>query len=59
MLDEPTEGFSTEQLDRVREVLSQLNVKQAIIVSHENKIESFVDRVIKIGKEEGMSKVLS
>ncbi|MBI2651201.1 AAA family ATPase [Candidatus Woesearchaeota archaeon] len=55
MLDEPTDGFSSEQLDKVRDILNQLNLKQIIIVSHETKIESFVDKVIKIGKEEHVS----
>lgn len=59
ILDEPTDGFSSEQLDRVREVLDQLGVRQVMIVSHESKIESFVDNVIRIAKEEGVSKVLS
>jgi len=58
ILDEPTDGFSSEQLDRVRDVLEQLGVKQTIIVSHENKIESFVDNVIKIIKREGISEVI-
>lgn len=57
ILDEPTEGFSTEQLDRVREVLTQTNVKQTIIVSHEAKMESFVDHIIKIRKEGHESRV--
>lgn len=57
MLDEPTDGFSSEQLDKVRDVLEQLNAKQVIIVSHESKIESFVDNVIRVGKEEHISKV--
>ena len=51
ILDEPTDGFSETQLDKIRDVLDQLNVKQAIIVSHESKIESFVDSVIRIRKE--------
>jgi exonuclease SbcC len=54
ILDEPTDGFSSEQLDRVRDVLRQLQVKQVILVSHENKMESFVDTVVKIGKEDGI-----
>lgn len=58
VLDEPTDGFSTEQLDRVREVLQQLGMKQVIIVSHEGKIEGFVDQVIRIGKEGHESKLL-
>ena len=56
MLDEPTDGFSSEQLDKVRDVLDQLNMQQVIIVSHESKIESFVDNVIRIGKEEHVSR---
>jgi exonuclease SbcC len=59
MLDEPTDGFSTEQLDKVRDVLDQLNVKQTIIVSHESKIESFVDHVIRVHKTEHVSRVMS
>jgi|TARA_Y100000294_G_scaffold170127_1_gene182064 exonuclease SbcC len=55
MLDEPTDGFSSEQLDKVRDVLDQLNMSQVVIVSHESKIESFVDSVIRIGKEEHAS----
>ncbi|PIO01211.1 hypothetical protein COT60_01660, partial [Candidatus Pacearchaeota archaeon CG09_land_8_20_14_0_10_30_9] len=42
ILDEPTDGFSDQQLDKMRGVLEQLKVKQLIIVSHEQKIESFV-----------------
>jgi DNA repair protein SbcC/Rad50 len=56
MLDEPTDGFSSEQLDKVRDVLVQLNAKQVVIVSHETKIESFVDNVVKVGKDEHVSR---
>ncbi|MEK6761032.1 MAG: hypothetical protein AABX93_03870, partial [Nanoarchaeota archaeon] len=55
VLDEPTDGFSAQQLDKMRDVLSQLNVKQLIIVSHEQKIESFVDNVIRFKKSNGVS----
>ncbi len=55
MLDEPTDGFSTEQLDNVRNVLDQLGMKQIILVSHESKIESFVQNVIRIHKEDHIS----
>jgi len=58
MLDEPTDGFSTEQLDKVRDVLEQLNMKQVIIVSHESKIESFVENVIRVQKQESVSVVV-
>ncbi|HLA23130.1 MAG TPA: AAA family ATPase [Candidatus Nanoarchaeia archaeon] len=55
ILDEPTDGFSSQQLDKMRDVLFQLNAKQLIIVSHEQKIEGFVDKVIKFRKENGVS----
>ena len=55
VLDEPTDGFSSQQLDKMRDVLNQLNVKQLIIVSHEQKIESFVDNVIRFRKVDGIS----
>ncbi|MBI2043183.1 hypothetical protein HYT25_02230 [Candidatus Pacearchaeota archaeon] len=55
VLDEPTDGFSSQQLDKLRDVLAQLNVKQLIIVSHEQKIESFVENVIRFKKVNGIS----
>lgn len=58
ILDEPTDGFSTQQLDKVRDVLNELKFRQIIIVSHEPKIESFVENQIKIIKEGHVSKVL-
>lgn len=58
ILDEPTDGFSSEQLDRMRLVLEELNTKQIILVSHESKIESFVDNVIRLNKREHVSEIL-
>ena len=55
ILDEPTDGFSTEQLDRVRDVLEQLNMKQTIIVSHEPKMESYVQNIVRISKTDNIS----
>ncbi|MFH1711426.1 MAG: AAA family ATPase [Nanoarchaeota archaeon] len=57
ILDEPTDGFSEQQLDKMRDVLSQLKVKQLILVSHESKIESFVENLIKFKKEQGITRV--
>jgi len=51
ILDEPTDGFSEAQLDKMRDVLQQLNARQMIIVSHENKIEDFVENIIKLNKD--------
>ncbi len=57
ILDEPTDGFSSEQLDRLRNVLNQLKIKQVIIVSHEPKIESFVDNIIRFNKVNHITEV--
>jgi exonuclease SbcC len=57
ILDEPTDGFSEAQLDKMRDVLQQLKVKQLILVSHEQKIEGFVDKVIRFKKEAGESRI--
>jgi exonuclease SbcC len=57
ILDEPTDGFSEAQLDKIRDVLQELNVRQLIIVSHEQKIEGFVENVIKFKKEGGISRI--
>ncbi len=50
ILDEPTDGFSSDQLNTVREILQELGLRQVIIVSHEPKIEHFVDHIIRIEK---------
>ncbi|MDO8508331.1 MAG: AAA family ATPase [Nanoarchaeota archaeon] len=50
ILDEPTDGFSEPQLEKMREVLNELNVSQLVIVSHERKIESFMDNILRIRK---------
>ena len=57
ILDEPTDGFSEEQISKIREILDELNASQLIIVSHEQKVESFVDNVFKVVKEGGVSLV--
>lgn len=59
ILDEPTEGFSEQQLDKMRDMLKELNVKQLLIVSHETKMEGFVDHVIRFKKTNGVSEVVS
>ncbi len=59
ILDEPTDGFSSEQLDKVREVLERLHLRQTVIVSHESKMESFVENVIRIRKENHTSAIIS
>ncbi len=51
ILDEPTDGFATEQIDKMRDIFDQLKAEQIILVSHEQKIEGFVDHVTRIRKD--------
>ncbi len=51
ILDEPTDGFATEQIDKMRDIFEQLNAQQTIIVSHEQKIEGFVDHIMRVKKD--------
>lgn len=57
ILDEPTDGFSEAQIDKIRDVLQELKVTQLIIVSHEQKIESFVDNIIRLKKTQDASTI--
>ena len=57
ILDEPTDGFSKEQLGKVRDILSELECPQIIIVSHEKELESFADQIFRVTKSQGESKI--
>jgi len=58
ILDEPTDGFSSEQLEKMRNILDELKTEQLILVSHEAKIENFVQNIIKFEKKNGKSQVI-
>ncbi len=57
ILDEPTDGFSREQLGNVREVLDDVGSPQVIIVSHDRELESFADQILRVSKSRGVSTV--
>jgi exonuclease SbcC len=57
ILDEPTDGFSKEQLFKVRDILNELKCPQIILVSHEKEIESFANHVHRVVKTNGISEV--
>ncbi len=59
VLDEPTDGFSAEQLDRMREVLQRLGLPQIIIVTHEALLKGMADRALQVLKRDGVSRVLA
>ena len=58
ILDEPTDGFSKNQLQKIRDLLEELKSEQIVLVSHEKELETYVDNVYKISKEMGVSKIL-
>lgn len=53
LLDEPTDGFSSEQVMRMGELLGELELPQVIIVSHEGQLASIADRTIRVLKRDG------
>ena len=57
ILDEPTDGFSKEQLGKFGDILTELNCPQVILVSHERELENLADRVYRIEKVNGESTV--
>lgn len=59
ILDEPTDGFSKEQLGKVREILDELKCPQIILVSHERELESFADQIFRVTKSNGLSTISS
>jgi exonuclease SbcC len=57
MLDEPTDGFSREQLARMGNVFGELDAEQVVIVSHDRELRAFSDRVYLVEKGAGASSV--
>lgn len=57
VLDEPTDGFSSGQLNRLRDILGETGCDQTVIVSHEQELEGVADRVYGVSKERGVSTV--
>ena len=56
MLDEPTDGFSKEQLTKVSNILSDIENKQVIIVSHNQEFVK-LDQIISVTKENDISRI--
>ncbi len=57
LLDEPTDGFSPEQVVRMGELLDELGLPQVILVSHEAELAGIADRVVRVTKEHGRSQL--
>ena len=56
MLDEPTDGFSKEQLTKVSNILSDIENKQVIIVSHNQEFTK-LNQIISVTKENDISRI--
>ena len=57
ILDEPTDGFSKDQVYKMRGLLEALGSRQVILVSHEKELESMADHVFRVEKKNGTSAV--
>jgi DNA repair protein SbcC/Rad50 len=57
ILDEPTDGFSKDQVYKMRGLLEALGSRQVILVSHERELESMADHVFRVEKRNGTSVV--
>ncbi len=57
ILDEPTDGFSKEQLGRMRQVLQEAGAQQVLLVSHERELEALCDQVFQVEKHHGESRI--
>ncbi|HXQ49273.1 MAG TPA: SMC family ATPase [Thermoplasmata archaeon] len=53
LLDEPTDGFSPEQVESMGQLLEELALPQVLLVSHERELESVAQRVVWVEKENG------
>jgi exonuclease SbcC len=51
LLDEPTDGFSNEQISRLGEILQQSEIEQIILVSHDEKIQGIADHSYYVQKK--------
>ena len=57
ILDEPTDGFSKEQVFKLRGLLDELDSRQVILVSHERELESMADHIFRVEKRNGTSTI--
>lgn len=57
IMDEPTDGFSKDQVGKIGDLIRELGPTQAIIVSHERELESAADYIFRIQKENGKSRI--
>ncbi|MEC8339270.1 MAG: SMC family ATPase [Nanoarchaeota archaeon] len=59
ILDEPTDGFSEQQVSRLGYLLKESGVSQILLVSHDEKIESIATNHLHVEKRHHESKITS
>ena len=57
ILDEPTDGFSKDQLYKLKDVFDKMDTDQIIIVSHEKELMNLADNVYHVEKVNGISRI--
>jgi exonuclease SbcC len=57
ILDEPTDGFSQEQIKKMQDLFDSLNTEQLIIISHDSALYSCVTDIYNFKKENHITKV--
>ena len=50
ILDEPTDGFSQQQINKMQDIFERLDTNQMIIISHERTLDSFVTDIFNFTK---------
>ena len=57
ILDEPTDGFSNDQMVKIKNILDELDSEQIIMVSHDRNLEGFADHVVRVRRDGDYSRV--
>lgn len=57
ILDEPTDGFSGTQMQKVRTILDSVKSDQIVMVSHQSELEGYVEHVFRVTKSDGISAI--
>jgi exonuclease SbcC len=58
ILDEPTDGFSDEQVRKMQDLFDNLNMGQLIVISHERTLDSFVTNILNFKKTNHKTKLV-
>lgn len=57
ILDEPTDGFSRDQMQKVSDILKSIDSNQIIMVSHERELEDYAEHRFRVIKTDGVSTI--